>query len=205
MLEFERFVLQSFVVSEWVMARIYRQFVCATRGVAAIEFALILPALVVMFLASIDAGRAIAIYMKVRSATYTVAAITNQYETIQSSDMTSIFGATSLVLAPYSTTPAAITVSQIKVSSATKAKVNWSDTLNGTALKKNASVMVPGNFASCASYPCYLIYGQVTYKYTPLFGLFAPSTITLSDDLYVTPRVSECILYPPQNIKKSPC
>jgi Flp pilus assembly protein TadG len=187
------------------MPRLHRRFICATRGVAAIEFALILPMLVVMFLASIDAGRAIALYMKVRAATYAVAAITNQYETIQSSDMSSIFGATSLVLAPYSPTPAAITVSQIKVTSAKKAKVNWSDTLNGTALKKNASVTVPAGFASCQSYPCYLIYGQVSYAYTPLFGFFLPGTINLSDDLYVTPRSRECVLYPPQNITTLPC
>lgn len=187
------------------MARIYRRFVDATRGVAAVEFGLILPALVVMFLASIDAGRAIAIYMKVRTATYTLDAITNQYATIQSTDMTAILGAASVILAPYSSAPAAITISQIKVTSATKATVNWSATLNGTALKQNASVTVPGNFASCASYPCYLVYGQITYAYTPLFGFFSPGVINLADYLYVTPRSTECILYPPQNITSSPC
>ena len=40
---------------------------------------MVLPVLLLMLLATFDAGRAIAIYMKVRSATYTLAAITNQY------------------------------------------------------------------------------------------------------------------------------
>jgi len=184
---------------------LHRRFLASTRGVAAIEFGIILPVLVTLFLASIDAGRAIAIYTKVRSATYTLDAITNQYTTIQSADMSAILGATSVVLAPYSSSPVVVVLSQIKVSSATTAKVNWSATLNGTALTQNSSITVPTKFASCPSYPCYLIYGQVSYTYTPLFMYFTKSAITLSDSLYVTPRVSECILYPPASITTSPC
>jgi Flp pilus assembly protein TadG len=184
---------------------LHRRFLTSTRGVAAVEFAIMLPILLTLFLASVDAARAIAIYAKVRSATYVLDAVTNQYTTIQSSDMSAILGATSVVLAPYSSSPVTVVLSQIKVTSASKASVNWSATLNGTALSQNASTTVPTNFASCASYPCYLIYGQVSYSYTPLFMYFTKSAITLSDSLYVTPRVSECILYPPENITSSPC
>ena len=83
------------------LATIYRRFIASARGIAAIEFAMIMPVLTVIFLGSYDGGRAIAVYMKVRSATYTLDAITNQYTTIQSSDMQAIVGATSVVLAPY--------------------------------------------------------------------------------------------------------
>jgi Flp pilus assembly protein TadG len=186
-------------------AGLHRRFLASTRGVAAIEFAIILPVLVTLFLASVDAARAIAIYTKVRSATYALDAITNQYSSIAASDMSAILGATSVVLAPYSSSPVVVVVSQIKVTSATKASVNWSATLNGTALTQNSSTTVPTNFASCSSYPCYLVYGQVSYTYTPLFTYFIKSAITLSDSLYATPRSTECILYPPQNITSSPC
>jgi Flp pilus assembly protein TadG len=186
-------------------AMLHRRFLASTRGVAAVEFAIMLPILVTLFLASVDAARAIAIYTKVRSASYTLDAITNQYTTIQSADMSAILGATSVVLAPYSSSPVVVVISQIKVSSASSATVNWSATLNGTALTQNSTFTVPTNFASCASYPCYLIYGQVSYTYAPLFLYFTKSAITLSDSLYVTPRVSECILYPPANITTSPC
>jgi Flp pilus assembly protein TadG len=187
------------------MATTCRRFVDATRGVAAVEFAMILPALLIMFLAAVDMGRAIAVYMKVRAATYTLDAITNQYTTIQSADMSAILGAAAVVLAPYSSSPVVVTISQIKVKSASEASVNWSATLNGTALVQKSSVTVPTSFASCNTYPCYLIYGQVSYTYTPLFTYFFKAAIDLSDSLYVTPRSSECILYPPENITSSPC
>ncbi len=185
---------------------VYRRFIASTRGVAAVEFAMILPVLLIMLLATFDAGNAIAAYMKVRSATYVLAAITNQYSTatpIQSTDMTAITGATSAVLAPYSSSPVVVVISQLKISTGgnTTATVDWSATLNGTALTKGSSVTLPAAIASetntCGTYPCYLIFGQVSYTYTPLFGYFGKGGIAFSDSLYVTPRSSNCIPYVP--------
>jgi Flp pilus assembly protein TadG len=189
------------------LATIYRRFIASTRGVAAIEFAMIMPVLTVIFLGSYDGGRAIAVYMKVRSATYTLDAITNQYTTIQSSDMQAIVGATSVVLAPYSSTPVVVVISQIEIKTGGKATVSWSYALNGTPLAQGSTVTIPAGFVAsgntCGTYPCYLIFGQVSYTYTPLFGFFGSGGITLADSLYVTPRSSACIFYPPGNVP--PC
>jgi Flp pilus assembly protein TadG len=186
------------------LATIYRRFIASTRGVAAIEFAMIMPVLTVIFLGSYDGGRAIAVYMKVRSATYTLDAITNQYTTIQSSDMQAIVGATSVVLAPYSSTPVVVVISQIKINTGGKATVSWSYALNGTPLAPGSTVTIPAGLVAsgntCGTYPCYLIFGQVSYTYTPLFGFFGSGGITLADSLYVTPRSSACIFYPPENV-----
>jgi Flp pilus assembly protein TadG len=187
------------------MASIGARFVASTRGVAATEFAMVVPVLLIIFLATFDAGRAIAIYMKVRAATYALAAITNQYSTLQSSDMTGIVGATSVVLAPYSSNPEVVTISQLSMTNTGKVTVSWSYSLNGTARTQGVTVTVPsnltpGNNATCGSYPCYLILAEVSYKYTPIFGFFTAGTISLSDNLYATPRNSTCVLYPTQNV-----
>jgi Flp pilus assembly protein TadG len=184
-------------------ANSFRRFVAATRGVAAVEFAMIMPALLLLFLGSYDAGNGIAVYMKVRTATFSLAAITNQYGTgnsaIGSTDMTAITGATAAVLAPYSSTPTVVIISQIKATSNTNATVSWSYSVNGTALTQGATFNgLPSNFAenSCGgSYPCYAIYAQVSYTYTPMFGSFMTGPITLSDSLFTTPRVSTCVQY----------
>ena len=83
------------------LARLCRRFVASTRAIAAIEFAIVMPVLVLMFFGTFDAGRAIAIYMKIRSATFAIDAITNQYTTVQTSDLQSIAGAAAVILAPY--------------------------------------------------------------------------------------------------------
>jgi Flp pilus assembly protein TadG len=180
-----------------------RRFIGATRGVAAVEFAMILPMLLILLLATFDAGNAIAIYVKVRSATYSLAAITNQYGTgnnaISAATMTAITGATGAVLAPYSSTPTTVVISQIKATSASAAVVSWSYAVNATALTPGASYSsLPTNFAanSCGgTYPCYVVLAQVSYSYTPAFGAFLTGPIMLSDSLYVTPRSSVCVQY----------
>ena len=183
--------------------RIYRRFAASTRGVAAIEFAMIMPVLAVLFLGAFDGGRAIAIYMKVRAATYSLAAITNQYETIQLSDIQSITGATSVILSPYSSGPAVVTVSQIAISSKGAATVAWSYSQGGTALTQGAAITLPSSMTTLAK-PSksgtynYLIFAQVSYTFTPMFGYFTEGSIPFSDNLYTAPRSSSCITYVPQ-------
>jgi Flp pilus assembly protein TadG len=54
------------------LASLCRHFVASTRAVAAIEFAIVMPVLALIFFGTFDAGRAIAIYMKIRSATFAI-------------------------------------------------------------------------------------------------------------------------------------
>ena len=195
------------------LVRLYRRFIASTRGVVAIEFAAILPVLLIILLATFDGGRAIIVYMKVRSATYVLASVTNQYSTalpIQSANMTGIMNATTTVLAPYSSTPLTAVISELKITAtkATTATVRWSAAQNGTALASGATVNLPTGISAstntCGTYPCYLILAQVSYTYTPVFGYFASGGITLSDTAYATPRSSQCVPYALQASPASP-
>ena len=180
-------------------ARLCRRFVASTRAIAAIEFAIVMPVLALMFFGTFDAGRAIAIYMKNRSATFAIDAITNQYTTVQTSDLQSIAGAAAVILAPYpsSTSVLTVTVSQVKITTANTATVSWSYSLGGSARSRGSAVTTPGTLGTCSSYPCYLIFGEMSYQYTPMFGFFTTAAnITLSDNLFATPRSSKCVLYP---------
>jgi Flp pilus assembly protein TadG len=185
-------------------SRLCRRFVDADRGVAAIEFAVIMPVLLLTLLATFDAGQAITLYMKVRAATYTLAAITNQYSKvtpIQSTDMTAITGATAAVLSPFPSAPAAVTITQIKQNNANQALVSWSYSVNGSAYAAGTTwARIPSTLTTnnaCGSYPCYFIYAEVKYTFTPSFGYFVTGTLNFSDNLYTTPRSSVCIPYVP--------
>jgi Flp pilus assembly protein TadG len=193
---------------------IYRRFLASTRGVAAIEFGLVFPMLLVMLLASIDAGRAIAVYMKVRAATYALDSMANQYTKIQDTDLQNIEGASSKVLAPYPGGPLGLRISQIEVTTGGPV-VAWSDGQNMSPYAKGDTITIPSNLAgtsapnnACPASPpsadlyttgnvngkgCYLLLAEVQYTYTPMFGAFITGPITLSDKIYVTPRNSICV------------
>ena len=178
------------------LTRLFRRFGASTRGVAAIEFAMILPILMVLFLGSFDGGRAISIYMKVRSATYALDAITNQYTTMQSTDMTTVMGAITQMMAPYPSAPATITISQIKINASKAATISWSVSQGGTAHAQGSSMSLPSNLDVASTY---LIFAEVSYVYTPMYGYFRSGALTLADNLYTTPRSSTCIVYVPLN------
>jgi Flp pilus assembly protein TadG len=192
--------------------RIYRRFRASTRGVAAVEFALVYPMLLVLLLASIDAGRAVAVYMKVRAATYALDAMANQYPSVQDSDLQLISGAAAAVLAPYPSGPSGLRISQVEITTGGSV-VAWSYGSNMTAYAyRSTSVSVPGNLASTTApnnacpttfytagdvtgNGCYLLLAQVQYTYTPMFALFITGPITLSDSIWMAPRTTLCVQY----------
>jgi len=148
------------------LARLCRRFAVSTRGIAAVEFAMIVPVLLLLLLASFDAGRAIALYMKVRAAAFTLASITNQFSTstnsIQTATMTTITNASARVLDPYPLTAAVEKITLIKATSLTAATVSWSYSLNGTAYTQGTTWTLPSQFrtmngaisgSACNSYP----------------------------------------------------
>jgi Flp pilus assembly protein TadG len=179
------------------LMRTYRRFVRAKDGVAAVEFAMVLPILLLLFLGTYDAGTAIAIYMKERAATYSLVAITNQYTSVQTADLQSIVSASSLVLSPYSTSPLTVTVSQVYIDANLNAKVSWSYSSSGNPRAAGSPVGVPSALATPSSY---LILGELSYNYSPSFGYFATGSINLADSLYVTPRSSACVTYASANV-----
>lgn len=179
---------------------VMRRFLVSTRAVAAVEFALLIPMMLVLLLASVDAGRAVAIYVKVRSASYTLGAVTNQYTIIHDSDIQQILGAAAVILSPYPTSPVSVVVSQVSLDDKGNGTVSWSDALNGPARAVNSPVTIPPSLASskppnnaCNVYPCYFVLGEVKYIYSPMFGYFITGPITLADSLYVTPRSAPSI------------
>ncbi|MBV8751678.1 MAG: pilus assembly protein [Hyphomicrobiales bacterium] len=190
-----------------------RRFLASTRAAIAIEFALVLPMLVLLLLATIDAGRAIAIYMKVRAAAYALDAMTAQYPSVQDDDLQLISGGAAKVLAPYPSGPTGLRISQVEITTAGP-KVAWSFALNMTPYVYNTSnniqvptklggTTTPNNACDPTTYTagnappkgCYLSLAEVQYTYTPLFVQFITGPITLSDSIWMAPRNTLCVQY----------
>ncbi len=184
-------------------SKLLRRFARGIDGVAAIEFAIIAPFLLLTMLSTYDIGRAFAVHIKVRSATAALATITNQYTTgtnnIGTTDMASIVGATAAILSPFPSSSVTSKITQIKMTSTANAVVSWSYATQGAAYTAGAAWSnLPSQFKTtkpCNSFPCYLIYAEVSYTYTPLFGGAITGPINLTDNLYATPRSSACVQY----------
>jgi Flp pilus assembly protein TadG len=160
------------------------------HGVAAVEFAMILPVMLTIYLGSVEAGDGFAIDLKVTEVARDVADLATQYVTIDNSDMSSILNASAAIIAPYSAANIVVTVSEVTTDSAGNATVTWSDSLNGTARPVGQKIPLP---TSLQMPNTSLILGEVSYNYAPSLGYALTGTIILSDDYFLSPRLSNSV------------
>ncbi|HKH81324.1 MAG TPA: TadE/TadG family type IV pilus assembly protein [Methylovirgula sp.] len=167
-----------------------RRFLGNDRAIAAVEFALMLPLMLFVFVGVAQVGDAVAISRKVTITTRIVTDLVTQYATVTGTTLTTVLGASSAVIAPYSANNLIITVSEISTNSTGAATVTWSSSLNGTALTKGAKFTLP---TALDQDNISLIYGQVTYNFTPVLGYKIIGTIPITDQIYMSPRLTTSI------------
>ena len=160
------------------------------RGVSAVEFALLLPLMVTLYLGTTEVSQGISADRKVTLTARTVADLVSQSTNITNANMTDILNATSSVMYPFSTNGLVVTVTSVNIDANNRATVTWSDSLNGTARTVGSTVTVPTalNVANSS-----LIWSEVQYLYKPTVGYIITGTLTLKDQLYMAPRLSTAV------------
>lgn len=161
-----------------------------TAGMAAVEFALLLPLLLALFIVGMALSDGIACNRKVTTTAKSVADLTARYASVTTADVTTILAASTQILTPYNANLATVRVSEVKVTGSTSSTVVWSRASNGTALAANTVVTIPSGMSATDSY---LIMGEVSYAYTPLFTYGAAQPMTLYDRVFMSPRMSDSV------------
>lgn len=168
------------------------EFLADGTGLAATEFAVIVPLMLVMFFGTVEFSSAVAIDRKVTLMARTLSDLTSQSTSVADTDMTNFFAASTAMLTPYSATSVSATITELYVDSTQTAHVQWS---KGAAPRTQKSlVSIPTTLAIAGTY---LIFSEVSYIYTPSVGHVLKSAITLSDVAYIRPRQSFCVYYSP--------
>jgi Flp pilus assembly protein TadG len=174
------------------------------RGIAATEFAIIVPMMLVMFLGTVEVSTGVAIDRKVTLMARTLVDLTSQAQTVNDADIANFRAASGAIMMPY--TPSAgypvpnTTISELYIDpSSGDARVQWSQGSSPRAV--TSKVTLPAGLialdATGKIIPNqYLLYSEVNYLYTPTIGYVIKSSVTLSDVAYTRPRQSVCVFYP---------
>ena len=158
------------------------------RGVSAVEFAMLLPLMITLYLGTVEVSQGVGIDRKVTLTTRTVADLASQVSSINNTDMTNMLNASAAVIAPYDTSKLKVTVSRVDVDANGIAKVEWSDTLDGSKRAVGSTVTLP----TALKVPnTSLIWSEVSYSYKPTIGYVMTGTLNLSDQIYMRPRLSD--------------
>ena len=169
------------------MQKFFKRLTRDDRGVSAVEFALLAPLMVALYLGCAEISDGIGADRKVSLAASTLANLASQVTTMSSSDMTNILNASAAIISPYNASRLQATLSCIKIDSQGRATVAWSATLNGTARTAGTSITIPSALAVPSSQ---LLFGETSYAYTPTVGYTITGTLTLSDHMYMAPRIT---------------
>ena len=170
------------------------QFMRDRRGVSAIEFALIAPILILLYVGVAEIGNALTIFRRTSTVAMTASDLTAQVKKVSTDDLKDIVAASSSILAPYgstSPTPLKIVISSVVADQDNKTTVAWSYASSGaSALGEKSDYPVPTGLTEPNSS---VIVAEITYAFTPLLGLteiFSPVPFEIKRTFYARPRRS---------------
>ena len=172
------------------------------RGVAVVEFALVVPAMLTLYVGAMEASMLITMDRKVQSVAGAVGDLVARTEVSVSSDqLRDYFQAASGIMIPYTTTGVKQLVTLVEVSTSGATKVIWSrEYLNGvmsigTTHKIGAAYTLPEQMTVIAqnSTNKYVVASEAVSSYKPLYGLVFDKAIPLYRENFYTPRSGKTI------------
>lgn len=171
-----------------------RQLRLGEEAVAAVEFALILPIMLLVYIGSVEASAVISMDRRVQSVAGTLGDLVARSDTnISAAALTDYFRAAGGIMTPYPADGLSQVVTQLDVAEDGTATVIWSrQYVNGTygvgadhqpgdtyKLAKAMQTIAAGNF---------LIVAEATHTYLPMYGFAFDQPIRLYRENFFMPR-----------------
>jgi Flp pilus assembly protein TadG len=172
------------------MIRKFRFYWKNKQGLAAVEFAFVLPILLTMLLGLVELSQALLLRTDVANMSATAADLIAEESSVASTDLTNVYNALNAMLFPFATGPATITItSVIDGGTGNAPKVAWSCTQNGTAETKGAapSTAIPTGLITAGDGTS-VVWAKITYAYVSPISYFLIGTKNWTNNFYLKPR-----------------
>jgi Flp pilus assembly protein TadG len=158
-----------------------REFPAAKCGVAAVEFAMVLPVMLLMYLGMTEVTIAVNTDRKLTILSRTVADLTGRVSNVTDTEVDTIFGAALAVMAPYTSDDVKMRISSVVIrdnNGSPEARVCWSEGRNMSKRPPNEIVTVPEGFDTPGTS---FILAEVEKVYKPMLGHAITGDINLSE------------------------
>lgn len=159
------------------------------RGIAATEFALILPFLLLILMGVIELTNAMLAERKLLNSVQSAVDLIGQRGSITTAELNEIFAAARLTVSPLDTAVFSLGVASVRYNDTTGDPVlDWTGSDNGGSVA-NPTVKAEGRGEAGAS----IVIVTGNYIYTPLIPLIIPVNIILTETSYMRPRIVDWI------------
>lgn len=154
-------------------------------GVSAVEFALIAPVLVIIYLGCIELSFLMRVDRRVTTTSASLGDLTARLASVDNKDMAEMFQAARLLMQPYDVNKAKMRISSIQATAAGVTTVVWSDGYNMSSYAPGTPVTVPSGIVTPGGS---VILAEVVYEYESQFGSIVKNKQNISDSFYLRPR-----------------
>ena len=188
-----------------------RKFSTAADGVAATEFAIVVPFMLLLLVGGVELGDGMAINVKVSATAHSVADMVTQNTSLSTASMQNILTGATAIIAPYPVNSNQLTVTVSEVSSDANGNLTlqWSQSYNGSTFGAGRTSLGANGLYAALTRPASLngtvgsasdvnnqndqvsfIVSEVSYAYTPNLGYTITGTVNLADSYWLFPRCS---------------
>lgn len=156
----------------------FRRFARERQGLAALEFAILLPVMVFVLLAAVDLIDALGTYRRAENVAASLADVVSRDTSVSNSEVTGLWSAVGLLMFPDTDTVMSERVTSVMVNSGSSATVVWSEGHNGATQRSvGSTVTLPAQMMTAGTS---VIMAETTYHYTSPLNFLFPSTVDFS-------------------------
>jgi Flp pilus assembly protein TadG len=161
-------------------------------GIAAVEFAMILPILLVLWIGGVEVTSGLSVDRRLNNFASTMGDLVSRTKQIPYSRIEDIFDLAEAAMFPYEATGITMRITAVTIDTDGNTKVAWSRARGMAAHAKDTQVndSVPASLRPPSDAESQIIMAEVLYTYQPAIGYVITSEVELEDRMYFVPRVS---------------
>lgn len=168
-------------------ARTLTRFGRDETGVSAIEFGLIAPFLIALYLGSVQLTLALTADRKVTAAASAIGDLVAQDDFVTNGELTDIFAAGDAILQPFPAAGFDVRVTSVRMNSDSEIYVDWSEGRGLAPHPQDARLDIPDGILAPNNS---VILVEAEYLYETPFRELEFGTLVLTDSVYLRPRRS---------------
>lgn len=157
------------------------------RGVSAVEFALIAPVMVAMYLGAAELTSALTVDRKITGVANAVADLVAQDDFVTDAEMDDIHAAAAAILAPNRSDTLSLRITSVRMDAEGEIFVDWSESETMPPLTTDTLPPLPGGLLAPMNS---IVMVEALYPYRTPFHTTIEGAFTLTDTAYLRPRRS---------------
>ena len=169
--------------------KLYRRYRNEDNGIAAIEFALILPVMLLLMMGLYDLGNALIVNQKMTAAAHMIGDLISRETEVDTATMNDIIGGGRLAIAPYDDIPFGYDITSVEFDADENPEVLWrvADNMTSNSVNINSTAGLSPEGEG-------VVIVTVAYEYAPMFAEAVLGTIEMRETSFLRGRKSAVIL-----------